>query len=238
MAKITRLATVHTANDGGTSTNPKSFSKDIPAACTFMVLLSVVNQSGASQAISGVTVNGVACTKIVAFPPAGTSIPRLEAWSLVNPATGTQTIEYTYGGTSANRAWILLYFQDQHATTPLNAATPTTGSGNDTSPAAGPITSGADGTTYNVVGWNDDGITIGGSPIGSVSSSSSGSGSRELAVYEDTTTGSVSFAQTLSATSQWRAFQFVLDGIASASGVAHLAPSTRLTSLVNGGLVR
>lgn len=238
MAKITRNATVHSATDGGASTNPISFSKNIPADCTFVVLLTVVNRSGTGQNISGVTIGGAVASNITSFPSSGTSIPRISGWYLENPATGSQTFEITYGGTSANRAFIVLYFKDQHASAPLNAATPTTGSGNSTAPAVGPISNGTDGTTYSVVAWNDDGITIDGSPIRSISSASSGANSRELVVYETTTAGSVSLAQTLSATSQWRAFQFVLDGIASASGVAHLAPSTRLTSLVNGGLVR
>lgn len=215
MAKITRDATIHTGNDSGTSTNPRSITKTIPADCTMVVICTVCNRSGVSQDLASVTVNSVNCTKLTASTDTGTSVPRLEAWYLVNPSTGSQTITFTYGGTTTQRAYILLYFKSQHATTPVNAATPVVALGSSTAPAAGPISSNTDGTVYTIVGWNDDSITIDGSPIGTNSSSATGAASREIVVYEDTGSGSVSLSQTLSSSSPWRALQFVLDGVAS-----------------------
>lgn len=225
MAKITRIATIDTQFAPGVSSTPYTFSKTIPADCTYVVMLTVCNRSGSSQDISAVTVNGVGATNIVAFPSTTTSIPRVEAWALVSPATGSQTFSFSYGGSTAERAFIILYFKDQNAT-PLNAATPLTASGNNTSPAIGPITSNADGTVYTVVGWNNDSYTIDGSPIATVDSNVTGTGSRELAVFEDTGSGSVSLAQTLTGSTQWRAVQFVLDGIAGGGGSSIAAISS------------
>ena len=218
MAKITRDATIHTGTDAGTSTNPRSITKTIPADCTMVVICTVCKRSGVGQDLASVTVNSVNCTKITASTDTSTSVPRIEAWYLVNPSTGSQTITFTYGGTSTQRAYIVLYFKDQHATTPVNAVTPLVASGSSTAPAIGPISSNTNGTVYSVIAWNSDAITIDGSPIGQVDSNASGSSSREMAVYEDVTSGSSTQAQTLSSAAQWRAVQFVLDGVAGGGG--------------------
>lgn len=217
MAKITRIATIDTQFAPGVSTTPYTFNKTIPADCTYLVALTVCNRSGSSQDISAVTVNGVGASNIVAFPSTTTSIPRIEAWGLASPATGSQTFSFSYGGSTAERAFIILYFKDQ-AATPVNAVTPTTGSGNSTSPSVGPISSNTDGTVYSVVAWNNDTYTIDGSPISQIDSSASGASARKLAVYEDASSGSVTLAQTISTSTPWRAFQFVLDGAAGGGG--------------------
>jgi hypothetical protein len=156
------------ATTSASSTNSFSWSHTTASQSNrVLFVLCRLASSSSATTITGITYNSVALTKITS---AGTSTPddnvRVEAWKLVAPTTGTNTVAVTLDTSSGSfRCGSETWYGVDQTTTNRTAVTAT--SGTDLHPTASTVdaTSVSGDIVLDVIGWRYDGqgtVTIGG----------------------------------------------------------------------------
>lgn len=124
---------VSTATEGS-NVSSVTFSHAVGAAGKNRILLTGTITESLDTAVSGVTFNGTALTKIHdAFDPGGGT--RVELWYLVNPAATTANIVVTWAS-SVTRAYAAgVSYTGVHQVHPINISAEETNVGDETSPS-------------------------------------------------------------------------------------------------------
>jgi hypothetical protein len=132
---------VEAADQSTTTSNTFSFT--VPSITNGILLVgNSVNESNpANRAITGITYNGVALTKIDAMDT-GAGSTRTELWYLINPPAGTANIVITYSGTGApgGRRMGVLCLSGVDQSNPINASNKASGSTSSATVSVTPTT--------------------------------------------------------------------------------------------------
>lgn len=150
---------LHDATTGANIATSGNFSHSCSGSNRVLYVFFHYWMSDSSREVSSVTYNGVALTR-VAKSARSSDNDGMEIWRLVAPATGANNVAYSVSGAgTVNGRVTAISVTDAHQTIP-ESTTPTTGTGQSTSPSINVATGGTTDLVIDGIALDATGVTL------------------------------------------------------------------------------